>query len=166
MSQLPAGLKPGDTVKIFRGVYFHYGVYIGDQGDGRGNFVHVAGDGGFVKPTGEVKRGNLVDVANGSSMNISNALDNTEKILSVPEIIKRALEAVGKDGAKYNVFEHNCEHFANWCRYDTKISTQGLMLHCASTSGQQMPMNPSRQVKQTEAYFREVKNSKFAGEKD
>ncbi|GFR60142.1 HRAS-like suppressor-like protein [Elysia marginata] len=40
------------------------------------------------------------------------------------EIVERALNFVGAGDVRYNVFTCNCEHFANWCRYDKFKSEQ------------------------------------------
>ena len=37
---------------------------------------------------------------------------------------KRALGAVGTERGKYALVWNNCEHFANWCRYREKRSSQ------------------------------------------
>ncbi|GFO22956.1 hras-like suppressor 3 [Plakobranchus ocellatus] len=37
-------------------------------------------------------------------------------------IVKRAMSKLGK--VKYDLFTNNCEHFANWCRYDKAESQQ------------------------------------------
>ncbi|XP_044219179.1 phospholipase A and acyltransferase 3-like [Thunnus albacares] len=124
-------LEPGDLIEIFRGIYQHWAVYIGDL-----YVVHfVAGInspgalpvvlGGFVD--GEVRKDKLQDVINKDKWKKNNTshttYDKKLKSRSKAEIVKEALSMVGK-AVKYSVSDSNCEHFATMCRYGKALSLQ------------------------------------------
>ena len=44
------------------------------------------------------------------------------RALSNEDIVSRAISKVGEVG--YNIMFSNCEHFANWCRYNIQRSEQ------------------------------------------
>merc|ERR1719414_1961009 len=51
-----------------------------------------------------------------------NGRDGDWTALSPRQIIRRAMSKLGQTG--YNLIQHNCEHFTNWCRYDKDKSDQ------------------------------------------
>ncbi|XP_050392477.2 phospholipase A and acyltransferase 2 [Patella vulgata] len=127
-------LEEGDIVEFDRGLYSHYGVYVGDE-----EIVHVAGDGsnagsptdwssgslssgsGIQSNKATVKRDKFWTVAGNSKAKISNK-DDKRSPLPKHQIVKIALSKLGRRG--YNLFWSNCEHFANWCRYEVQTSEQ------------------------------------------
>ncbi|XP_067440085.1 phospholipase A and acyltransferase 3-like [Thunnus thynnus] len=135
-------LEPGDLIEIFRGIYQHWAVYIGDL-----YVVHfVAGInspgalpvvlGGFVD--GEVRKDKLQDVINKDKWKKNNTshttYDKKLKSKSKAEIVKEALSMVGK-AVKYSVSDSNCEHFATMCRYGKALSLQVRQATAATVVG-------------------------------
>ncbi|XP_071096433.1 phospholipase A and acyltransferase 3-like [Haliotis cracherodii] len=115
-------LEPGDQVEFERGIYSHWGVYIGD-----GYVIHLASvDGqGFSKAEKAViRKDKIKDVAKNCRMNKNNSKKEKHRLkaYSKSEIVKRATSQLGKTG--YNLIASNCEHFASWCCYDIEISDQ------------------------------------------
>jgi hypothetical protein len=45
-----------------------------------------------------------------------------DRPLKKREILERGMARIGEEG--YNLIWKNCEHFANFCRYDVEISDQ------------------------------------------
>ncbi|XP_042274200.1 phospholipase A and acyltransferase 3-like [Thunnus maccoyii] len=124
-------LEPGDLIEIFRGIYQHWAVYIGDL-----YVVHfVAGINSLGASSaalrgsvdGEVRKDKLQDVVNSDKWKKNNTshttYDKKLKPRSKQEIVKKALSMVGK-AVKYSVSDWNCEHFATSCRYGKALSLQ------------------------------------------
>lgn len=57
---------------------------------------------------------------------VNNSKDSEYQPFEPHVIVNRALTAF--DRKKYNLVLTNCEHFATWCRYGTKISVQSSLL--------------------------------------
>lgn len=62
-------------------------------------------------------------VGRGSDLQICK-ISNFHKIFDAEEIMKRAYSVLGTDFGGYNLFENNCEHFANWCASGETFSNQ------------------------------------------
>ncbi|MBQ9376511.1 MAG: lecithin retinol acyltransferase family protein [Schwartzia sp.] len=45
-----------------------------------------------------------------------------EKVYTASETLARAIGRIGEN--LYNVKENNCEHFAFWCKFKVRISSQ------------------------------------------
>ncbi|MGI0530638.1 lecithin retinol acyltransferase family protein [Treponema socranskii] len=118
---------PGDVIYTNRGLYKHYGIYIGNE-----TVVHFTGgkkheissDHAFVRKT------QLGRFLKGGTLTI----ETKTKVSYTPkETVMRALSAVGSGKGKYHLIFNNCEHFANWCKYgkceskQVKYVTTGLM---------------------------------------
>ncbi|XP_046557281.1 phospholipase A and acyltransferase 3-like isoform X2 [Haliotis rubra] len=117
-----SSLEPGDQVEFKRGVYSHWGVYIGD-----GYVIHLASpDGQSLSKTEKavVRRDKIKDVAANSKMYKNNSKGEKYglKAFSKSDIVKRAKSQLGREG--YNLLASNCEHFVSWCCYDIEISDQ------------------------------------------
>nr|KAG5696928.1 hypothetical protein BaRGS_015892 [Batillaria attramentaria] len=119
-------LEDGDLIEFPRGVYSHWAVYVGD-----GYVVHLAGDendginaqmnpavigslSGKRNNKATVRKDDFWDVVGDSRAEKNNSKDRRYKPRPKKEIVRNALESVGKVG--YNLLEENCEHFATWCR--------------------------------------------------
>lgn len=127
-------IEPGDLIEFPRGPYSHWAVYIGNE-----EVVHLSGDDNdgingqvdashFFTISGQrfgkaiVKVENFWNVVDGTKAKINNTKDKKYKPLPKSEIIKNALERIGRVG--YNVLFENCEHFASLCRYGESKSEQ------------------------------------------
>ncbi|XP_044220571.1 phospholipase A and acyltransferase 4-like isoform X1 [Thunnus albacares] len=110
---------PGDLIEIFRGLYRHWAVYIGD-----GYVVHLLAPEGFLNA--RVKKEKLQDVVNNNKWGINNLLDGIYRPRPIRKIVEVALSWVGKD-VEYSISDWNCEHFATKCRYGKAESFQVIM---------------------------------------
>lgn len=129
-------LEVGDLVEFPRGMYSHWGVFVGDE-----DIVHLAGedtgndginanlDSGhlfticgrrFNKAFAKVD--NFWDVAGASKAKKNNSKDKKCKPFPPEEIKERAFSRIG--AIPYNVLWSNCEHFAAWCRNGEQLSQQ------------------------------------------
>ena len=50
--------------------------------------------------------------------------DSKYKPFSPKETVRRARSCLGKYKGTYDLINHNCEHFAYWCRYGVSESSQ------------------------------------------
>jgi len=123
-------LKLGNIVfcqrsKFFFGdVYQHYGVYAGYH-----KIIHyIKGDSlleGRIAETSIEKfcDGDTLYIAEDDSLlSIFQDSDVTSTFYGPRETVQRARSKIGKGG--YNLFTHNCEHFAIWCKTGLNESTQ------------------------------------------
>ncbi|KAM3920557.1 phospholipase A and acyltransferase 3-like isoform 2-T2 [Leptodactylus fuscus] len=124
--------EPGDLVEFYRGVYQHWGVYVGD-----GKVVHLTtgllGSSGSSCSSssslpgvgkGMVKEESLETVAGEDTYRVNNKYDEKRNPRPADEIVKAAREEVGKK-KKYAVTCANCEHFVTELRYGSSYSDQG-----------------------------------------
>ncbi|XP_067374312.1 phospholipase A and acyltransferase 3-like isoform X3 [Channa argus] len=107
----------GDLIKIDRGSYQHWAIYIGDS-----FVVHLAAP-SFLHTKAMVKKEKLLDVVGTNKWEINNSLDEKYKPRPIPIFVKEACELVGQE-LSYSVFRENCEHFVNVLRYGEAISVQ------------------------------------------
>ncbi|ESO92138.1 hypothetical protein LOTGIDRAFT_162789 [Lottia gigantea] len=126
-------LQPGDIVEFKRGIYSHYGVYIGneeivhlsgeDENDGLDAFgvEHIFTISGQLFNKAWVKKDKFLEVAGKSKAYKANK-DTKRQPLPAHKIVENSLSKLGRVG--YNIITQNCEHFANWCRYETEKSEQ------------------------------------------
>ncbi|KAK7487202.1 hypothetical protein BaRGS_00021554 [Batillaria attramentaria] len=132
---LPETPQLGDRIKIKRvgGVYYHFGIYVGDS-----RVVHLGLAGrnsldcfcldslcspsGVIKSKAVVREDNIFDVVRGGVADRDNSLDSWLPPLAPEEVVKRAKNELGRTG--YNLLTSNCEHFATWCRYGISESEQ------------------------------------------
>ncbi|KAK2904242.1 phospholipase A and acyltransferase 4-like isoform X3 [Channa argus] len=107
----------GDLIKINRGSYQHWAIYIGD-----GFVVHLAAP-SFLHMKAMVKKEKLLDVVGTNKWEINNSLDKTYEPRPVHIFVKEACELVRQE-LSYSVLNENCEHFVNVLRYGEAISVQ------------------------------------------
>lgn len=113
---------PGDIIKAFRGIYFHFGVYVGE-----GKVVHFCSTGGNELDP------NSADIVETSFSRFSKGdwvcVDKLEEPLyDRGEIVRRARSEIGTKLGTYNLLSNNCEHFANWCRCGKLVSHQKILV--------------------------------------
>ena len=110
--------QPGDVLSVNRGLYKHYGVYVGNN-----TVVHFSGGSGHELSARKacIRKTTLDDFSKDGEVQIETIC---AKSFSRKETVMRALNAVGSEKGKYALPWNNCEHFASWCRYGKKRSVQ------------------------------------------
>lgn len=110
--------RPGDIIFVDRGLYRHYGIYIGNK-----TTVHFSGGTGSEISASKacIRKTPLREFSAGCKVQIETEHGNP---LSRRRTVMRALNAVGSGKGKYSLVFNNCEHFANWCRYGERKSAQ------------------------------------------
>lgn len=113
---------PGDIIKAFRGIYFHFGVYVGN-----GRVVHFCSTGGNELDSFSA------DIVETSFSRFSKGdwvcVDKSEvPLYDRGEIVRRARSEIGTKLGTYNLLSNNCEHFANWCRCGKLVSHQKILV--------------------------------------
>ncbi|XP_073342410.1 phospholipase A and acyltransferase 4-like [Pagrus major] len=123
--------KPGDLIEIFRGVYEHWAVYVGDDW-----VVHLTAPPGAEVPgivsdilmsvpteKSMVRKQKLQEVVGNDTWRINNTLDKKYKPHSARIIVEEVLRQVG-EMMPYSFISKNCEHFVNKMRYGKAESLQ------------------------------------------
>ncbi|KAL1261527.1 hypothetical protein QQF64_006792 [Cirrhinus molitorella] len=121
--------KKGDLIEIFRGLYQHWAIYVGE-----GYVIHLAPPSehayagansmmSVVHETATVKKEKLCVVVGNHKYCINNILDDKYEPHSVKEILQDAHRFVGKE-LPYGVLTRNCEHFVTELRYGKPESRQ------------------------------------------
>ena len=118
MNRIEIKPMPGDVLSVNRGIYKHYGVYVGND-----TVVHFSGGEGFELSTKRacIRKTSLENFRKNDEIQIETRCCES---YSRKETVMRALGAVGTEKGKYALPWNNCEHFANWCRYGEKRSSQ------------------------------------------
>ncbi|VDH93709.1 Hypothetical predicted protein, partial [Mytilus galloprovincialis] len=126
-------LVKGDLIEIKRGKYSHWAVY-----SGHWKVVHLTGIEGTIVPNSSrsfsvcgvnfekaaVKEEQFWSVVGDSKADKNNKNERTNRCFKAKKIVRRARSKKGP--VTYNIHWSNCERFASWCRYHTKISKQTL----------------------------------------
>lgn len=109
---------PGDVLSVNRGLYKHYGVYVGNN-----TVVHFSGGYGHELSAHRacIRKTTLENFSKDGEVQIETKCAES---YSRKDTVMRALNAVGSEKGKYALPWNNCEHFANWCRYGKKRSAQ------------------------------------------
>lgn len=115
--------KIGDVLAVKRkgGLYYHYGVYVGND-----KVVHFSADDGSGKnetdpSNADIRETYLKDFAKDDEVSV----DTSEPpAFSGEEIAKRAESLIGTQKGNYDIVLNNCEHFAKFCKTGHKISSQ------------------------------------------
>ena len=138
-------VENGDVIKVNRGLYDHYGVFVKDKQ----HVIHYTGENGPNDFNGIVRETSLSEFLNGANDFIVcrfpekieqlTFLDNRNllsdlwqkikelklknyHLYSGDETVSRARNEIGK--RKYNLLCNNCEHFAIWCKTGLRESSQ------------------------------------------
>lgn len=114
-------IKPGDVIFVNRGLYKHYGVYVGND-----TVIHFSGgsNGELSAQKACILKTSLEKFRKDGKIQVENRQNMQEKSFSPRETVMRAMNAVGSEKGKYSLIWNNCEHFANWCKYGEKRSVQ------------------------------------------
>lgn len=108
----------GDVIYADRGLYKHYGIYVGN-----GQVVHFSSkkEDEMNAKDAIIKITSIQDFAKDDQVFI----EKKDLQPFSPEIVvTRAENMIGKCKGEYNLIFNNCEHFANWCKYGEKKSEQ------------------------------------------
>ena len=135
----------GDVIRVNRGLYSHYGVYVADSN----HVIHYTGATGPNDFNGIVRETTLAEFLNGAenftvchfpehpqNIPLAYGVKGVGKIIRLIRIMKmtdyhlysgeetvnRARSKLGEGG--YNLVLNNCEHFAVWCKTGVKDSSQ------------------------------------------
>lgn len=104
--------QPGDHLRVDFQWYQHHGISLGD-----GRVVHF-GRGVFDIENACVEVVTEQEFSAGRPIALVDSPIEFERSV----VVERALDRVGERG--YELFENNCEHFANWCRSGQSKSPQ------------------------------------------
>ena len=142
MADSQKSLQAGTVIRVSRGLYDHYGVYIG-----KSKVIHFS-DGIIKKDTlrkfsnySKVKKsiqgGNpflagyaimpRYDIEVEVTVDVMAFDPDYLSEISNDDCVERACSLLGCDG--YNLFQNNCEHFAIWARTGIAESSQAFGSH-------------------------------------
>lgn len=110
----------GDEIRVNRGLYFHYGIYIDDK-----NVVQFGTVSGVeVSPENARVIITTLDVfLKGQVLEIREYSSEEQKKKRKPEeVVNYAMAHLGEAG--YDLINNNCEHFANRCVFGESYSEQ------------------------------------------
>lgn len=105
-------MRLGDHLTVHHGFYTHHGIVVGED-----HIIH------YGRGLSDIKNAKIEIVsrevfADGKKATII----KSPCIYSAEEVVARAKSRLGENC--YDVFDNNCEHFANWCRSDDALSPQ------------------------------------------
>ncbi|XP_052430939.1 phospholipase A and acyltransferase 3-like isoform X2 [Carassius gibelio] len=129
MSQHEKKPEPGDLIEIFRGIYQHWAIYVGE-----GYVIHLAPPCEYAQAgaysmmsvlndKARVKKEELYKVVGNDDYRINNLLDGKYDPRRVEKILRDAHSFVGKE-LPYCLISGNCEHFVTELRYGKAESRQ------------------------------------------
>ncbi|XP_030810517.1 phospholipase A and acyltransferase 1-like [Camarhynchus parvulus] len=119
--------QPGDLIEIFRPLYQHWALYVGD-----GYVIHVTDEeasslllssSSIHATRAKVKKQLLNDVVKNDRWRVNNKYDRSRTPFPVKEIIRRAELCIDRE-VPYDVLTSNCEHFVTMLRYGEGESEQ------------------------------------------
>lgn len=100
-----AELKPGNIVRVRRILYWHYGIFCGEN-----KIVHLTSYPNHIWQTGaEVKMTSIYEFLKSSNKIEVFCYSDTKSY----RIVKNAYERLGE--RKYSIFKYNCRHFVLSC---------------------------------------------------
>lgn len=109
----------GNQLRVDRGLYYHHGIYIGDN-----KVIQFGSTTGELDPSkAMVIETSLEDFLKDGVLEVAEYNDDELKELRSPEkIVEAAKSRLGETG--YNIVSNNCEHFSNECAFGKKKSAQ------------------------------------------
>lgn len=122
----------GDMIEIRRRKgYFHWSVFVKNATVIQLNnpeFGKLNWENAFDNFTGQVELRNLMELAGKDLCRINNKLNESKRkglrVLPNSEIRKKMKEELQRNVTFYNVFDHNCEHFAAELKFGVSFSSQ------------------------------------------
>jgi Lecithin retinol acyltransferase len=120
-------MKPGDHIYVDRGAYTHHGICITSR-----KIIHFNG-----RPFQDNKDSVICyttpqKFAGNKEIQVKDHGDRPS--LSYSKAVERAKSLLGKN--RYNLIDHNCEHFASWCVTGKSDSGQiGMWANIAASIG-------------------------------
>lgn len=111
-------LQAGDHIKVNRKLYWHHGIYCGNN-----EVIHYTpgADGGvadMLLGEGVVCLDSLDSFADGSDVKVVHYKSCADRRV----VLRRARGRLGE--REYNLVTNNCEHFATWCKTGSRSSQQ------------------------------------------
>ncbi|XP_038066415.1 phospholipase A and acyltransferase 4-like [Patiria miniata] len=136
-------LRPGDRLEFHRGVYEHWGIYVGEYEGMKHAVIHFGmfeGGSAFSKKKAfgsssaasqkpEIRADTIAQILGSCSMKvrINNSRDKEVEPLDLDVIIGVAKIMHRQNTPReYSLFSNNCEHFVNLCRYGEPYSAQAV----------------------------------------
>jgi len=113
-TQCISQFTPGDHLDVYRGLYWHHGIYVGDN-----MVIHFDGEPGGNIGDARIKKATLDEFAKGGTPKV---YAHKNPRYSNEETVARAHMRLGEDG--YSLIKNNCEHFVYWCRTGLHRSLQ------------------------------------------
>ncbi|KAK9963300.1 hypothetical protein ABG768_006498 [Culter alburnus] len=121
--------EPGDLIQIFRSVYQHWAIYVGE-----GYVIHLAPPSEYAQAGASslmsvlcdkaiVKKEELCEVVGNDEYSINNLLDKEYEPRPIQDVLRDAHSRLGKE-LSYSIFNKNCEHFVTELRYGKPQSRQ------------------------------------------
>lgn len=104
-TELEQTYKPGDHLKLSRGVYTHHGIYAGD-----GTVIHYSQGYDDIPEIREVPFSEFAGISKVMLVPES----ESPLRFSADEAVRRARSRLGEQN--YNLIYNNCENFVRWCR--------------------------------------------------
>lgn len=113
--------KFGDQIRVNRGLYYHYGIYISND-----EVIHFASliPGYETSPEHASVCNTSLDIfLKGGILECANySKEEMDKKRTPNEIVEYAKSKIGEKG--YDLLKNNCEHFSNECVFGYKKSSQ------------------------------------------
>ncbi|XP_061098648.1 phospholipase A and acyltransferase 1-like [Conger conger] len=128
-SDPPGSPQTGDLIEIFRSVYQHWALYLGN-----GYIINLVPVGKIrvesksslkcvLSRKAVIRLQPLKEVVKGDSYCINNKYDDNHTPLPICDIAHRAWLFIGHE-VPYDVLSSNCEHFVTLLRYGEAVSEQ------------------------------------------
>ena len=116
---------PGAHIRVQMGEIYHHGIYIGND-----EVVQFGLPFTGLQHASDVRviKSHINEFLNNGFLEVRNFTKKEKKLKnSDEEIVKIALSRLGE--GNYDILKNNCEHFANECVFNQKISTQVDAIH-------------------------------------